>query len=124
VSLKINGQDFGSPPIDLLSERLAELDDASRAEVWINNGDRALCLLKSHDRAMLMLLREDGDPGLSSRATDLNDDRDIEFTLSNGQVDTYPARWTVPFDEARRAAEFFWLKESPAPFIAWHDDAR
>jgi hypothetical protein len=123
VNLTINGQDFGRTPIDLLAERLAGLADVPRAEVWLNNEGRALCLLKSQDRAMLMLLREDGDPGLTSRATDLNDDREMEFTLSNGQVDKYPARWTVPFAEARRAAEFFWFKESPAPFIAWHDDA-
>ena len=123
MDLTIDGKDLGSIPIDLLAERLAGLREVPRAEVWLQDGDRALCLLKNHDRALLMLLREDGDPGLTSRATDLTDDGLMEFTLNNGQVDTHRVAWTVPFDDARRALEFFWFQKSAAPFITWHDHA-
>jgi hypothetical protein len=71
---------------------------------------------------MLMLLRTEGDAGLVSRAGDESQQGVRQFTLANGQVDEYPAAWTVSFDDAQRALEHFWFGGTAAPFITWHDD--
>jgi len=124
VNLTIDGCDLAGGGIDFLAERLAGLALVPRAEVWLRSPDgRAICLLKSDQRAMLMLLRSMGDPGLTSRAVDAVGSDVLPFLLANGQSDEYPAAWTVPFDEARRALEFFWFQKTAAPFISWHDDA-
>jgi hypothetical protein len=123
ATLMIGGRAFGSVGPDFLSERLADLGSAARSEVWLyHSGGSSLCLLKSDDRAMLMLHRVEGDSGLVSRASDDFAGGPLRFSLSNGQEDEYPATWTVGFDDARRAMEHFWFGGAPAPFIRWHDD--
>ena len=47
----------------------------------------------------------------------------LSFTLGNGQVNEHPSHWTVSFDVARQAAEYFWFHRAPAPFVTWHDDS-
>jgi hypothetical protein len=124
VNLTIDGRELAGVGIDFLAQRLAGLVLAPRAEVWLHSaGGPAICLLKSDQRAMLMLLRSKGDPGLTSRALDTVGCGVLPFLLANGQADEYPAAWTIPFDEARRALEFFWFQKNAAPFISWHDDA-
>ena len=124
MNLMINGRSMGVVGPDSLAGLLASVAALSRAEIWLSApGGASLCLLKSNERAVLMLLRTEGDAGLTSRATEPVGDSVLQFTLANGQVDEYPAAWTVPFDDARRAVEYFWFSKAAAPFLSWHDDA-
>ncbi len=123
-ALTIDGRELGEVPIEVLRERIAAVRSADRSEVWLNDSaGPALCVLKSGARAFLMYLRREGEVGLTSRSRGDHVDGDLEFTLSNGQVDCFPSAWTVAFEDAARAAEHFWREAKPAPFVSWHDDS-
>ena len=72
-----------------------------------------------------MYLREPGDAGFSSRNPDYTGPSEacIEYMLSNGQVDSYPAAWAYPIATVMHAIEYFKLEGSPPPFIDWHNDS-
>ncbi len=124
TAVTINEDKLGPVGIRELENRLTGIEHSEHCEVWLDHPTgSALCLLKSGSRAMLMLLRGDGDSGMSSRANDVADRSDnLKFILSDGQVDEYPLAWTVPFDDAKRAAKYFWSSGKPAPHVQWHDD--
>lgn len=71
-----------------------------------------------------MFLREAGDAGFTSRDPAYTGTAEamLEFRLSNGQIDEYPASWTVSIEEARLAAERFFLRGDRDPSLTWHDD--
>jgi hypothetical protein len=106
---------------DALAERLAGLRERQFVEVWLSDGSGAsICLLKSGPRVLLMFFAKPGEVGLTSRSADTPVvPANLEFHLSNGQVDEHPASWTVPFDDGCRALEYFWFAKAPAPFIRW-----
>jgi hypothetical protein len=80
-------------------------------------------MLRSHDRALLMFLRESGDTGFTSRADGpVAGPEQREFWLSNGQRNEYPASWTVSVPRAREALEHFFQTSERAPFVIWNDD--
>jgi hypothetical protein len=87
---------------------------------------QSLCALINGDCGWLMYLRHrDGDPGFSSRNPNYTGscNATIEYVLSNGQVDEYPASWAYPTAEVERALEFFRKERVPPPFIRWHNDS-
>ena len=50
------------------------------------------------------------------------EDTELPYTLDNGQVDWYPASWTIPVDDALRAVECFLSGEGEmAPWVAWRE---
>jgi hypothetical protein len=91
----------------------------------------------------LMYLRHYGDAGFSSRnpAFDVSAAAQcnpasvsrcggvlvpvIEYRLSNGQLDQYPASWALPEEEVMCALEYF-IKHQGArpPFVVWNDDGQ
>ena len=79
-------------------------------ERWTHRPEgQALCALINGDRGWLMFLRSEGDAGMSSRdpAYVGAPDAEMEFQLTNGQVDRYPVAWTLPIQDIERAIEFF-----------------
>src|SRR5918996_4002273 len=77
-----------------LETMLARIPETGFAEVWVMHGRfPALCALLNGDRGWLTCLRAEGDAGFSSRNPGYAGppDAEIEFTLSTGQVDRYPA---------------------------------
>jgi hypothetical protein len=84
-----------------------------------------MCALINGDRGWLMYLRWDGDAGFSSRnpAYDGPSNAEIEYQLSNGQHDMYPASWALPLAQVRQALDFFDLNHRPPPFVVWHNDS-
>ncbi len=74
----------------------------------------------------LMYLRYDGDAGFSSRNPSYQGPSDamIEYFLSNGQLDEYPASWALPTGDVRRALREFQTDGKPPVWIAWHSDSR
>ncbi len=65
-------------------------------EIWMEgHGDSSLCVLTNKTRAFLMYLRYKGDCGFSSRNLNETNEECVDFKLSNGQTDSYPANRTV-----------------------------
>jgi len=94
-------------------------------EVWLQSPDgQYICALINGDRGWLMYLREEGDSGFSSRNPDYDGppDAQVEYRLSNGQHDMYPASWALPIAEIRGAIEYFKREHRQPPFIVWHED--
>lgn len=94
-------------------------------EVWVHSSDgQALCALINGDRGWLMYLREEGDAGFSSRNPDYDGpaDAQIEYRLSNGQQDFYPASWALPIADVRRAVAYFEQEQVRPLFVVWHED--
>jgi immunity protein Imm1 of predicted polymorphic toxin system len=111
---------------------LAELDNALHAarprflELWVETeGGAALCASLNGDAGWLVYLRENGDPGSSSRNSEYTGPADgvIEYRLDNGQVDEYPASWALSAGEVKKAIQHFLLTGEPAPWIVWHNDS-
>jgi hypothetical protein len=86
------------------------MSDQQYQEISAETPDgQSLFALINGDRGWLMYLRANGDAGFSSRNPDYADPEDavIDYVLSNGQRDEYPASWALPKAEVLRALEFF-----------------
>jgi hypothetical protein len=85
-----------------------------------------LTALLNGDVGWLMYLRSADDAGFSSRNPAYlgDDDARIEYVLSNGQVDEYPAAWALPASEIFRALAYFHDHRKAPPFITWHNDSQ
>lgn len=95
-------------------------------EVWLESPDgQSMCALINGKLGWLMYLRENGDPGFSSRNPRYSGPPDavIEYWLNNGQQDLYPAAWALPTADVRRALEFFEREHRPPPWVTWHNDS-
>lgn len=102
------------------------IDRSRYNEVWVELPDgQAMCALINGDLGWLVYLRESGDVVFSSRNPEYTGPPDavVEYQLSNGQCDVYPASWALPVVEVRRAIEFFEREHRPPPFIHWHNDS-
>lgn len=79
------------------------------------------------DRAWLYYwqIDEDGsfDDSVSFQSYDPSyietEDIQLSYTLDNGQVDWYPYSWTIPIDDAMRAAEYFLNEGGMAHWVNW-----
>lgn len=82
-----------------------------------------MCLLANASDCWLMYLREAGDAGLSSRG-DPTRPGNVEFQLTNGQVDQYPLAWCLPRTRCYAAVLRFFLEGGCRlpDGIAWHED--
>ena len=95
-------------------------------EVWVEAPDgQSLCALINGDVGWLMYLREPGDAGFSSRnlAYAGPAGATIEYRLSNGQHDEYPAAWALPVETVERALDHFRREHRPPAFVTWHNDS-
>ncbi|MEW1870001.1 hypothetical protein AB0420_18025 [Streptomyces caelestis] len=85
---------------EAVREALRARIDSGRLETWLTSSSgRSLAFVTHTERAMVMPLGEEGDPGehaVDPEATGLSGG----FVLSNGQDDAYPDEDTVPVDEA------------------------
>lgn len=101
------------------------MNDSRFDELWVNLSDgRAMCALIHGDFGWLMVLGKDGEAGFSSRNPEYSGspNAEIEYRLSNGQRDRYPASWALPLTEVKRALEFFEQHGRLPGWIVWHDD--
>ncbi|MEU2109441.1 hypothetical protein [Streptomyces sp. NPDC019507] len=93
-------------PVPMSSEAVLEAlrsrIDRGQLETWLTSSSgRSLAFMTNTERAMVMLLEEEGDPG--EHAVDPGTaGSSAGFVLSNGQDDEYPDEDTVPIREALR----------------------
>lgn len=102
------------------------MTDETFKELWEEGPHgQQLCALVAGSMGWLMYLREPGDAGFSSRNPAYAGPADavINYVLSNGQVDSYPASWAYPVDVVMQALDYFRAEGRPPPFISWHNDA-
>lgn len=109
-----------------LEAMLAGLPETGFAEVWVMHGRfPALCALLNGDRAWLTCLRADGDAGFSSRNPGYAGppDAEMEFMLSTGQRDRYPAAWTYSRAEVLAAVRLFADARRFPATLSWFNDS-
>lgn len=102
------------------------MTDQQYQEIWIDKpGGRVMCALINGNAGWLMYLRYKGDAGFSSRNFDYDGapSATIDYVLSNGQRDEYPAAWALPIDVVKRALDYFEKEGRPAPFVSWHNNS-
>lgn len=108
-----------------LHDKLAALESNAFAEIWVDHHPfPAICALINGDRGWLMWVRHEGDAGFSSRnpAYSGPPDAEIEYMLSNGQVDRYPASWAYSQGEVCAALETF-ARSRRISGISWFNDS-
>jgi hypothetical protein len=107
----------GSAP-GLLWERVS----AGRLETWLtSSAGRSLALVSNGERAMVLLLHGEDDPG--EHAVDPGADGTSDgYVLANGQRDAYPDADTVPLTEALRIVGHLLATGTPPPDAAWSID--
>ena len=90
---------------EVVLETLRSRIDSRQLETWLTSSSgRSLAFVTNTERAMVMLLEEEGDPG--EHAVDPGAEGASDgFVLSNGQHDEYPDEDTVPVREAFRLME-------------------
>jgi hypothetical protein len=109
-----------------LRQCLLEARKELYAEIWVDHGDYpALCALVNGDYAWLMYLRYNGDAGFSSRNQQYQGPENavVDYFLSNGQRDEYPASWAYPKDEVFAALEWFAEHKGSLLSITWFNDS-
>jgi hypothetical protein len=105
------------------------MSDASSPfrEIWLEAPDGGIlgALINTEVGGWLIYLREPGDAGFSSRNPDYSGPphEQVEYRLSNGQVDHYPRAWAYPVATIERALDHFRATGTPPTFIRWHNDS-
>lgn len=101
---------------------LDDFDAREHFEVWLNVKDGpALCMLRHADAALLMYLRHEGDSGCMSIGNP-EAHGTIQFGLSNGQVDEYPAARCLDIEDCYKALAYFFVNEGLRPdSIKWQE---
>ena len=92
-------------------------------EVWADHGNESMCMLANGDRAWLMYLKNQDEECFSTRNPAMPDDgKQLEFRLSNGQMDVYPCHWTVTRELATQGLIEFLDHGGRTTSLEWHDD--
>lgn len=124
MELTLNGESYEVASLGGLRYHLPKIHERQFCEVWLyaDSGWPAVCMLVNGSSAWIMFLREEGDAGFSTRNPKYDGPKDtlIEYFLSNGQRDEYPAEWDITAPEAIRALEHFFEAQEMAPWLQWH----
>ncbi|MFE6664906.1 hypothetical protein ACFVFH_15280 [Streptomyces sp. NPDC057697] len=104
--------------VEELRGRAAE----GKLESWLTSSTgRQLAVVTNTERAMVLLLEDEGDPG--EHATDPGAEGWSDgFVLENGQDDEYPDEDTVPLGEALRIAHHILAHGAPPSDTSWAVD--
>ena len=125
MELTINSSIYEIDDCDELRARIAEAAKSQFLEIWLQGGERwpAICALVNNETAWLMFMRHEGDAGFSTTNPNYAGPKDaaIEYYLSNGQRDEYPASWNITTAEARRALKYFFEHRAMAPWLSWRE---
>ena len=100
--------------------------DASDGDGFSGSIGASVIALTSGGRGWLMFMQEPGGSSFSTRANDacVDSNEELSFTLTNGQVDTYPERWTIPLAQMVDGVVHFVFEGTRDPRLCWHDDSK
>jgi hypothetical protein len=126
MELTLNGDSYEVASLGGLRYHLPKVFERQFCEVWLysESGWPAICALVNNGSTWLMFLRHEGDSGFSTRNPEYAGPADaaIEYFLSNGQRDEYPAEWAIGTPEALRALEHFMETQEMAPWLQWREE--
>ena len=126
MELKINKVLYEVTDAGELKVRLAQIGRTQFSEVWMQHeaGWPAMGALINGEAAWLMHVRYEGDAGFSTRNPLYAGPEKavIEYYLSNGKRDEYPASWNITTAEAIRGLQYFLEQEAMAPWLQWHEE--
>lgn len=126
MELLINKVHYEVGELNELQVHLIHVRRRQFAEIWMQHAadSPSISALINGEAAWLMYLRFEGDAGFSTRNPNYAGPpkAKIEYYLSNGQRDEYPASWNITTNEAMRALEYYFLKEDKAPWLEWHEE--
>ena len=117
---------FGDAPATLTADaaigQLSARIVGQKLESWLTSSSgRLLAVVTNTERAMVMLLDGEGDPG--EHAIDPGADGSSSgYVLANGQNDEYPDNDTVPLPEALRIVRHILAHGNPPADAAWRVD--
>ncbi|MFE7270687.1 hypothetical protein [Streptomyces sp. NPDC057623] len=101
--------------VRLLGERIS----GGLLETWLTSSSgRRLAVVSNTERAMVMLLDDEDDPGAHAADPGAEGGRG-GYVLTNGQCDTYPDADTVPLTEALRIARHLLDFGTPPADVSW-----
>jgi hypothetical protein len=128
MELKINKVHYEVGDLDELRLCLAPIRRTQFSEIWMQHpaGWPTIGALINGESAWLTFIPREGDAGFSTRNPQYRGPAKemIEYHLSNGQQDEYPAAWNITTAEALRALEYFLKHADMAPWVTWQDDNR
>jgi hypothetical protein len=125
MKLILNNEEREVSSPEELRTNLGAISRTQFSEIWMHASTNwpAICALINGDSAWLMFMRHEGDAGFSTRNPNYAGPPQavIEYYLSNGQRDEYPASWNITAAEAVRALEYFLEGSAIAPWLHWHE---
>jgi hypothetical protein len=116
-----NGAEEKIRTVESLGIALDRFDKQHRFELWASLSEgSSLCMLRNGEHAFLIYLRFPGDSGFVSGGK-VAADSVIEYQLSNGQLDEYPASWCISTEQCYKAIAYFFVNQGRRPeWLAWH----
>jgi hypothetical protein len=123
-TISFNGTNEPVGSIEDLSVALERYADHAAFELWLAIIDGAsICMLRSAEHSFLMHLRFPDDSGLvSGGPSSAEAAAQIQYTLSNGQVDEYPQSWCIPVGRCFDALRYFFANKGQVPsWVSWHE---
>ena len=108
--------------IEEFGTALDDFDSREDFELWLNLTDGpALCMLRHADAAWLLYLNHESDSGYTSIGNP-QAHGSVQYRLSNGQVDEYPAAWCLDVEDCYKALVYFFVNEGLRPdWIKWQE---
>lgn len=101
---------------------LRERISTGQLETWLTSASgRLLAFISNTERAMVMLLDDEDDPGEHAMDPGASGSSD-GFVLENGQHDEYPNQDTLPLADALQVVEHILTTGAPPPLTAWSID--
>jgi hypothetical protein len=120
IDVSFNGTPVSARSIEEFGSALDIFDREQQFELWVSHNDGpSMCMLRSGDDAFLMYQRFEGDPGYVSKRNSASP-AVVKYRLSNGQVDDYPASWSLPIEQCYQAMAYFFVNDGLRPdWVQW-----
>jgi hypothetical protein len=122
IAASFNGSEEDISSIEGLGLALDRYDGHAEFELWLSVVEGpSMCMLRNGQHAFLMYLRFPGDSGLVS-GDGANAETQVQYKLSNGQIDEYPQSWCVPVELCFKALAYFFVNDGQRPeWVTWHE---
>jgi hypothetical protein len=120
ATVSFNGELQSIVSIEDFGSALDRFDQIAQFELWLSvPGGASIAMLRNGPHAFLMYLRFSGDAGFASRG-EAEKSGETSYTLSNGQVDSYPLSWSIELDSCYQALAYFFVNDGAKPdWIKW-----